>query len=100
MVIRRARERTPLEEPWEYKDEGCEFSPSCLCCPFPHCLQEEAGGKRHRQKKGRDEEVLKMRREQRKSVPELARKFRLSRRTIYRILKEDCHNGTNSSPAD
>ena len=24
-----------------YSDEGCELSPSCLDCPFPHCLREE-----------------------------------------------------------
>lgn len=29
-----------LPEYTRYRDEGCEAAPSCLNCPFPHCLEE------------------------------------------------------------
>ncbi len=79
--------RHPLEEPWEYEDEGCELHPACLRCPLPRCLQEEPGGSKRREKRQRDREVLRLRCEEGKSIAELARKFGLSRRTIYRILR-------------
>ena len=28
-----------------YKDEGCEYAPSCLECPYPQCLYDAPRGR-------------------------------------------------------
>ena len=74
-----------------YRDEGCELSPACLNCPLPRCVYDEPGGTGQRQRRLRDEEVLRLRGLEGQSTPELARRFRVSQRTIYRIIRRGRH---------
>ncbi|MBI2908094.1 MAG: helix-turn-helix domain-containing protein [Chloroflexi bacterium] len=73
-----------LPEQTEYRDEGCNLAPSCLGCPFERCRYDD--WERHPAKSLRDSHIV-MLRAQGAPPAELAQRFRLSRRTIHRILK-------------
>ena len=70
-----------------YQDEGCELAGSCLDCPFPQCVYDEPGGKRHWQKEQRNRQILKMFKAEGRGIGELAETFGVSRRTVQRALK-------------
>ena len=70
-----------------YRDEGCEFAHSCLNCPFPRCIYEQPGGRRHWLKGRRDREVARLFAAEGRGVKELALMFGISQSTIQRILK-------------
>ena len=70
-----------------YRDEGCDFHPSCLTCPLPRCRYDEPGGVRALLNSGRDREILHLRRRQGLPVDTLARRYGVSRRTVFRILQ-------------
>ena len=75
-----------------YRDEGCELADSCLDCPFPQCIYEEAGGMQHWLKKMRNREIARLFSKEGKVVKELASKFGLSQRTIQRALRSSISN--------
>ena len=75
-----------LPEQCHYRDEGCHLHPSCLACPFPRCIYDEESGLRRRYKRARDQEVLRLHR-QGWTAAELARRFGVSERSIYRIVR-------------
>jgi DNA-binding transcriptional ArsR family regulator len=75
-----------LPEEFPYEDRGCELFPSCLNCPFPHCVREEPWGKEKFLKRRRAERMMELKREG-KSIGEIARIFELSTRTVQRWLK-------------
>jgi len=70
-----------------YKDTGCEFSPSCLDYPFPACLEDSFRGKLALQKKLRNTEIKRLLQEGKKAK-ELAIAFGISQRTIQRVVKK------------
>ena len=74
-----------LPEFTRYRDNGCDVSPSCLTCPLPRCRYEEPGGLRALLNKTRDEQIVAQRAT---GVPvaELATRFGVSRRTVFRVL--------------
>ena len=74
-----------------YRDDGCEVHSHCLSCPLPRCRYDEPGGLRSLLNSYRDQEVLALRHDG-LPVEEIARRFRLSRRTVFRIL---AHQGDN-----
>jgi len=76
-----------LPENIRYRDAGCDLYPSCLRCPLPRCRYEEPGGAPAMLRTGRDETIVRLSREQDLSVDELAARFGLSRRTIFRVLR-------------
>lgn len=76
-----------LPENIQYRDEGCELSPSCLNCPLPYCRYDHPGGVRHIRNRGRDSEIVRLRYRERLPVNALARRFGVSRRTVFRVLK-------------
>ncbi len=78
-----------LPEQTRYRDEGCDLSPSCLNCPLPRCRYDQPGGVRRLRTLGRDEEIVRLRRSERVPIDHLARRFGVSRRTVFRILKRD-----------
>ena len=78
-----------LPEQIRYRDEGCDLSPSCLNCPLPRCRYDQPGGVRRLRTLGRDEEIVRLRRSERVPIDVLARRFGVSRRTVFRILKRD-----------
>jgi len=74
-----------LPEFTRYRDNGCDVSPTCLACPLPRCRYEEPGGLRALLNKTRDEQIVSQRAS---GVPvaELATRFGVSRRTVFRVL--------------
>ena len=81
-----------LPEHHRYRDEGCELAPSCLHCPLPRCIYDEPGGKQERRRRRRNEEIQRLFDSQRKDIDELAQRYGVSRRTIYRILRRAAHD--------
>ncbi len=76
-----------LPEQHQYRDEGCSVSPSCLHCPLPWCKYDDPAAYHRELRLSRDREVMQVKREQGKTVPQLAQHFGLSERTIHRILE-------------
>ncbi|MCH7809098.1 MAG: hypothetical protein IH863_00785 [Chloroflexi bacterium] len=74
-----------LPEFTRYRDNGCDVHPSCLTCPLPRCRYEEPGGLRALLNKTRDAQIVAQRAT---GVPvaELATRFGVSRRTVFRVL--------------
>lgn len=76
------------EEQSCYRDEGCELAASCLNCSLPRCVHDEPGGRQWQRRKQRNREIARLRRTQGLKIGELARRFGVSRRTVYRILAQ------------
>jgi len=74
-----------LPEHLEYRDAGCELSPSCLRCPLERCRYDEPGGARKLLQGSRDTAVL-LRREDGLGIDALAAEFDISRRSVFRVL--------------
>ena len=74
-----------LPEFTRYRDNGCAVSTSCLTCPLPRCRYEEPGGLRALLNKTRDEQIA-VQRATGVPVAELATRFGVSRRTVFRVL--------------
>jgi hypothetical protein len=83
-----------LPENTRYVDDGCEVSPSCLNCPLPRCKYDEPGWTDVENRQQRDDEIFELRK---KGVPvrDLARRFRVSTRTVHRVVQRG-----GSSPSD
>jgi len=77
-----------LPEHLHYKDEGCDISPSCLACPLARCVYDTPHGKQALLKRLRNDEIARVYREERLSYREMARLFKVSTRTVQRVLKE------------
>lgn len=76
-----------LPERHPYQDDGCDVSSSCLRCPLPQCKYDVPNGERRERRDRRDAEIAAARRRERLSVPELARRFGVSDRTVFRALQ-------------
>jgi len=77
-------ERDLLPEHLRYQDDGCDLFPSCLNCPLPQCRYDEPGRKQMG-KELRNEKMLRLHSEG-KGATELAQRFGVSKRTVYRII--------------
>ncbi|HEX74265.1 MAG TPA: hypothetical protein G4N93_03865 [Dehalococcoidia bacterium] len=89
--------QTELDLPPEYchyRDRGCEFADSCLNCPFPRCIYDQPGGKKHWLKKMRNREMARLFINEGKAVKELASMFGVSLRTVQRVLKKCLSNSS------
>lgn len=80
------RRHDSLPEFTRYRDDGCDIHDECLTCPLPRCRYEEPGGLRAILNAQRDAKIHGMR-QTGASVEELAERFELSKRTIFRILE-------------
>jgi hypothetical protein len=74
-----------LPEYTRYRDDGCEVNPTCLTCPLPRCRYEEPGGLRALLNATRDKQIIQLRLTG-IAVDELADRFSVSRRTVFRVL--------------
>ena len=87
----RERRSEPLidvrPEEYPYRDDGCEVSHSCLMCPLPQCKYDDPRWFLAEQRRGRDKLVMEVRERESLSVAELASRFALSQRTVFRILR-------------
>ena len=81
---RRTR-RDALPEHTQYADTGCDVHPSCLTCPLVRCRYDEPGGVRRVYSEDRDRAIVGL---QRHGMPvdAIARRFGVSRRTVFRAL--------------
>ena len=75
-----------LPEHHTYTDEGCEVSPSCLRCPLPQCKHDEPGWYLRQRRAERDRTMLWLRSREGMTVTQLARRFGVSKRTVFRAL--------------
>jgi len=64
-------------------DDGCEFAPSCLECPFSYSCLDKRGGLGRVRKEQRNKQIINLSR--RLSQGEIARRFGVSERTVQRI---------------
>jgi len=78
-----------------YRDEGCELAPSCLNCPFPHCLEEDERGRGRLLRTLRARAMADLRSRKKKSLDYLARRFGVSKRTVQRALSSLCRRKRN-----
>jgi transposase-like protein len=83
-LMRRTR-RDALPEHTHYADTGCEVHPSCLTCPLVRCRYDEPGGARRLLSEGRDQQIAALQRSG-DSINQIARRFGVSRRTVFRAL--------------
>jgi hypothetical protein len=74
-----------LPEYARYRDDGCDISESCFTCPLPRCRYEEPGGLRALLNETRDREIVQLRLTGVR-VEELAGRFGISRRTVFRVI--------------
>lgn len=88
-----------LPEFTRYRDDGCSVSPSCLDCPLPRCRYEEPGGLRALLNEHRDRQILDLRRRG-VSVEELADRFGVSRRTVFRVISAAARPAPRRRPDD
>lgn len=79
-----------LPEQTRYRDEGCELHPTCLGCPLPQCRYDDPGGRQFGPRRHRDREVRRLH-DQGLSVFEIAHRFGISVRTVYRIVRREPH---------
>jgi hypothetical protein len=77
--------RDALPEQLDYRDPGCELSPTCLRCPLERCRYDEPGGARRLILDSRDETLVR-RRGDGTDIDDLASEFGLSRRSVFRVL--------------
>ena len=75
-----------LPEYCHYSDTGCKLSFSCLECPLPECKEEHAHGRDRLSKKGRNAAIVKLHRDEKMSLNELADQYQMSRAGIAKIL--------------
>ncbi len=79
-----------LPEYTRYRDDGCDVHPMCLTCPLPRCRYEEPGGLRALLNEYRDQQIVDLRL-QGVPVDDLAGRFGVSRRTVFRVLETRGH---------
>jgi hypothetical protein len=65
--------------------QGCDVYPLCLECPLPRCVYEEPGGEKGALRQKRNEEIRRLF-QKGTGVEQLAFAFKLSFRSIYRIV--------------
>ncbi len=76
-----------LPEHLHYRDEGCDLFASCLACPLPRCRYDVPGGVRTMLSGARDREIRRLREDEALPIEEIARRFGISRRTVFRALE-------------
>ncbi len=91
LIVADAAERVradALPEHTDYRDTGCELSASCLGCPLSRCKYDVSIGPRKLAVEPRDREIAYIRRQYHAPITMLASGYGLTRRTIFRILRE------------
>ncbi len=94
--LRRVR-RDALPEEIRYRDDGCDIQPQCLTCPLPRCRYDEPGGLRGMLNAYRDEQIVALRGDG-APVDQIAERYSLSRRTVFRILSIGSRQAVSAAP--
>jgi hypothetical protein len=82
---KKPRMHDTLPEKTRYQDDGCDISESCFSCPLPRCRYEERGGLRAIINAHRDNQMIQLRLAG-MAVEDLADRFGVSRRTVFRVI--------------
>ena len=98
MMLQPVRSDT-LPENTRYADDGCEAASSCLTCPLAICKYDDPGWTRRQDRGQRDDEIFRLRKAG-VPVPELARQFRVSTRTVHRIVQRGGSTETAARESD
>ena len=85
-AVARAPRRDALPEYTAYADTGCDLHPSCLTCPLVRCRYDQPGGARKLLSNQRDEAIVQLQRRRHLPINEIARRYGISRRTVFRVL--------------
>lgn len=93
--LERTREDA-LPEHLDYRDEGCDLFDSCLACPLPRCRYDVPGGIRAIRNAVRDDGIRRCR-EQAVPIDDIAARFEVSRRTVFRVLAATRRPGASSN---
>ena len=73
-----------LPEGADWRDDGCNYHPSCLSCPFPVCVKHELPqGMLSLKRRARNAQIIALRGA---PVDEIAERFGLSPRSVFRVL--------------
>ena len=88
-----------VPEHFSYRDDGCEVSSSCLKCPLPQCKYDDPTWFQREKRKERDGDVLATMRRNHLSVPQVATRFEISQRTVFRILSRAGYRGPAAAQA-
>lgn len=87
-----------LPEYTDFSDNGCDLFSSCLTCPLPRCRYDEPGGAPAIYREFRDREMRRLAKEDGLTVDDLANRFDISRRTVFRVLSpEKDERGTSTA---
>lgn len=70
-----------------WQDDGCEVAPHCLNCPLPRCRYDEPSGLRSIERIRLHSGIIQARQEG-LPVDAIAERFDVSRRSVFRVLKE------------
>ena len=73
-----------------YKDEGCEASPSCLTCPLPQCRYDNPIWFQRYRRLARDSRIWKTIKSESLTANKAAERFSVTPQTIFRIIQR-CH---------
>lgn len=76
-----------LPEMHSYRDDGCEIMSSCLQCPLPRCKYDDPGWLQREGRGQRDDDIREVRKNEELTVPELAKRFGISERTVFRAVQ-------------
>ena len=72
-----------------YADTGCKQAPSCLNCPLPQCVYDVDRQEAQRLAAlERAQDKVRLIREKGWTVPEAARHFGVTQRTVSRLLQK------------
>ena len=74
-----------LPEEATYTDDGCEVSLTCQTCPLERCRYEEPKGLLTIRMRERNSQIIALR-DEGASVDEIAERFGLTRRSVFRVL--------------
>ncbi len=80
--------RDALPEGTEYRDDGCQYAPRCLECPWSTCVRYDLGPSGNIVayfNSPRDETIRELR-QAGMGIDDLTRRFGVSKRTVYRVL--------------
>jgi hypothetical protein len=80
--------RDTLPEHTDYRDTGCELSPSCLGCSTDRCKHDDPPRPRRASLAARDREIALLRHRHAMPISMLADAYGVTPRTIFRILSE------------
>ena len=85
-LFKHQRGTNALPENTNFRDNGCEYSPSCLTCPLRICKFDDPGWIKREDTEKRDEAFLRFK-SMKWSADEIATEMKVSSRTVHRVLR-------------